>query len=78
LPLYRGLPFYDRVPRRPDIVFPLIGVRTLRLARLKVKIDFDALTLSVWVPGRWDEDTCLWLRRLASGFKTIPLDQLCR
>jgi hypothetical protein len=78
LPLFRGLPFYDRESRRPDAVLPLIGVRTLKLARVKIKLDFDALTLSVWVPGRWDEGSSLWLRRLAGGFKTIPLDQLCR
>lgn len=77
LPLYRGLPFYDRAPRRPEVVFPLIGIRTLRRARLKVKIDFDGLTISVWAPGRWYEGLFLWLRRLPGGFTTTPLDELC-
>jgi hypothetical protein len=78
LPLYRGLPFFDRVPHRPENVFPLIGVKAMRRARLKVQINFDALTLSVWVPGRWYEGPARWLRRLAGSFRTIPLDELCR
>jgi len=77
LPLYRGVPFYDRTPRRPEVVFPLLGIRTLRRARLKVEIDFDHLTISVWAPGRWYEGPSLWLRRLPGRFTTIPLDQLC-
>jgi hypothetical protein len=78
LPVYRGLPFYDRAPRRPEAIFPLIGVRTMKRARLKVKIDFDALTISVWVPGPWYEGASRWLRRMPGRFTTIPLDQLCQ
>jgi hypothetical protein len=78
LPLYRGLPFYDRTPRRPANIVPLLGIRALRRAHLKVLIDFDALTMSVWAPGRWYEGLSLWLRRLPRRFTTIPLDQLCQ
>jgi hypothetical protein len=47
--LHRGLPFHD-VPTRPDPQYqrPLIGVRALRTAGLKVEIDFVNDTISVW------------------------------
>jgi hypothetical protein len=77
LPLYQGLPFYDRTPRRPELVFPLIGVRTLRRAGLKVKIDFKHLTISVWTSGPWYEDFFLSLRRIPSRFSTTSLEALC-
>jgi hypothetical protein len=49
--LKRGLPFRD-VPALPDPQFhrPLIGVRALRGAKLKVELDFANDTLSVWTP----------------------------
>lgn len=49
--LHRGLPFHD-VPTRPDPQFqrPLIGIRALRAAGLKVEIDFANDTVSVWTP----------------------------
>jgi|GEM_PF-2124963 len=49
--LRRGLPFLD-VATIPDPQFqrPLIGIRTLRTARLKVEMDFDQDTVSVWTP----------------------------
>lgn len=51
IPLHRGLPFRD-VPQIPDPEFerPLLGMRALRTARLRVEIDFDADTISVWTP----------------------------
>jgi hypothetical protein len=49
--LRRGLPFLD-VPTRPDPEFqrPLIGVRALRAAGLRLEIDFASDTISVWTP----------------------------
>jgi hypothetical protein len=49
--LHRGLPFHDS-PAIPDPHFqqPLIGVRALRSAGLRVEIDFARDTLSVWTP----------------------------
>lgn len=49
--LHRGLPFHD-VTKVPDPQFqrPLIGVRALRAAGLKVEIDFGRDTISVWTP----------------------------
>ena len=49
--LHRGLPFFD-VPTPPDPQFqrPLIGIRALRSAGLRVEIDFAADTVSVWTP----------------------------
>jgi hypothetical protein len=49
--LHRGLPFMD-VPTVPDPHFqwPLIGIRALRSAGLRVEIDFAHDTVSVWTP----------------------------
>jgi hypothetical protein len=49
--LHRGLPFHDTTTL-PDPQFqrPLVGVRALRTARLRVEIDFDNDTVSVWTP----------------------------
>jgi hypothetical protein len=51
LVLHRGLPFLD-VPAVPDphVQRPLIGIRALRSAGLKVEIDFAQDTVSVWTP----------------------------
>lgn len=49
--LHRGLPFQD-VRTLPDPHFqrPLIGIRALRAAKLRVEIDFEGDTVSVWTP----------------------------
>jgi hypothetical protein len=49
--LHRGLPFHD-VPTRPDPMLqrPLVGMRAMRAAGLKVEIDFANDTVSVWTP----------------------------
>ena len=49
--LHRGLPFHD-VPTLPDPHFqrPLLGIRAMRAAGLRVEIDFAADTVSVWTP----------------------------
>jgi len=49
--LHRGLPFYDssKVPD-PHFQRPLIGIRALRSAGLRVDIDFARDTISVWTP----------------------------
>jgi len=49
--LYPGIPFHD-VTTLPDPQFhrPLIGLYTLRMAGLRVEIDFAADVVSVWTP----------------------------
>ena len=49
--LHRGLPFHD-TPTVPDPHFqqPLIGIRALRSAGLRVEIEFAHDTISVWTP----------------------------
>jgi hypothetical protein len=49
--LRRGLPFHD-TPNIPDPYFqrPLVGVRALRTAKLRIEIDFNQDTVSVWTP----------------------------
>jgi hypothetical protein len=51
LELMQGVPFYD-VQTLPDPHFnrPLIGMRALRRARLRVEVDCAADAVSVWVP----------------------------
>ena len=51
LRLERGLPFRD-VAALPDPHYhrPLIGMRALRRARLRVELDFIADVVSVWTP----------------------------
>ncbi len=49
--LHRGLPFTDAASRPdPEFQRPLIGIRALRSAGLKVEIDFANDTISVWTP----------------------------
>jgi hypothetical protein len=51
LVLHRGLPFMDVVAvPDPQLQRPLIGVRALRSAGLKIEIDFAQDTISVWTP----------------------------
>lgn len=49
--LHRGLPFHD-VPTLPDPQFerPLIGIRAMRSAGLRVELDFGKDTVSIWTP----------------------------
>jgi hypothetical protein len=51
LELAQGLPFQD-ITTLPDPHFqrPLIGMRALRRACLRVELDFDAATVSIWTP----------------------------
>jgi hypothetical protein len=49
--LHRGLPFQDAViVPDPQFQRPLVGIRALRAARLRVEIDFANDTVSVWTP----------------------------
>lgn len=51
LVLRRGLPFRDTTaPPDPQYQRPLIGLRALRTAGLRVEIDFAQDTISVWTP----------------------------
>jgi hypothetical protein len=56
---------FRNVPRQPDPEFerPLIGMRALRRAGLKVQIDFAKATLSLWIPGTALRSLFLFLRR---------------
>jgi hypothetical protein len=77
LTLSPGVAFYDRSPRRPADLFPLIGMGTFRRARLKVHLDFEAATISVWTPGPWHRRLSLLAQRLPERFATIPFERLC-
>ena len=49
--LHRGLPFHDtRAVPDPNLQRPLIGMRALRNAGLRVEVDFARDTVSVWTP----------------------------
>ena len=47
-----GIPFRD-VPTVPDpqLERPLIGMRALRRARLRIELDFTSDAVSIWTPG---------------------------
>lgn len=78
LDLYAGLPFRNRDHPDPRGVYPLIGIRSLQRAGLKIEVDFVRLTLSLWTPGAWHTNLGCWLRRLPDSFATIPLEHLCQ
>jgi hypothetical protein len=75
--LGKGFTFYDRVPPAQEGTYPLLGMRALRRAGLRVFIDGVRGTISVWVPGGWLRSAGTWLRRLPGRFTTCPLDELC-
>jgi hypothetical protein len=66
---------FRNVAQRPeaDSDSPLLGMRALLRAGLKVQIDFGKATLSVWTPGPWHRTVTLWLRRALSGFARVPM-----
>ncbi len=83
IPTLRGAPY--RIPLRKGIAFrdvhflphpesncPLLGMRALETAGLRMEMDFATRTASVWVPGAWYRKAWLFLRRLPSGFSTAP------
>jgi hypothetical protein len=77
LSLGSGLPFYDAAHPAPESAIPLLGVRVLRRAGLKVLFDFAAATVSVSLPGSRLRGLARWLRRLPGRFATLSLDDLC-
>jgi hypothetical protein len=74
LQLARGIAFRDvGVLRNPESTCPLLGMRALESAGLKVLIDFAGRTVSIGVPGTWRSKAWLWVRRVASGRATEPI-----
>ncbi len=55
----------------PNSNLPLLGMKALASAGLKVLIDGRGRTVSVWVPGSWPRKAWLFARRAASGFATL-------
>jgi hypothetical protein len=74
LELASGIAFRDvgALPN-PDSNCPLLGMRALESAGLKVLIDFAGRTVSVWVPSTWRSKAWLLVRRLATGWATEPI-----
>ena len=68
-----GIAFRD-VPQRPDPEFhrPLIGLRALHRAGVRLQIDFARATVSLWTPGPWHQRLSLIVRRVLSGYATVP------
>jgi hypothetical protein len=84
LPALQGRPFrleldpgiaFRNVAQRPDPEFhrPLVGMRALRRAGVRVQIDFTRGTVSLWVPGPWLQGLWLFSRRTLSGYATRPM-----
>jgi hypothetical protein len=72
--LGRGIAFRDVgfLPN-PESNCPLLGMRALEMAGLKVMMDFDSRAVSVWVPGSPYRSGWLTARRVASGFARVPV-----
>jgi hypothetical protein len=72
--LGEGLAFRN-VPHlpNPQLNTPLIGIRALRRAGLRVYRDFARATVSVWTPGPWYAGMALAVRRGFSGRATLPM-----
>ncbi len=66
-----GIAFRDvRSLSNPQTNCPLLGMRALEEAGLRVLIDCAGEAVSVWVPSPWRRKAWLFLRRVASGFAT--------
>lgn len=72
LPLLSGIVFRDAPAPDPEFHRPLLGVRLLLRAGLKVQTDFARATVSVWTPGSWRDSLTVTMRRLATGFARRP------
>jgi hypothetical protein len=71
--LRRGIAFRNvRSLPDPQTNCPLLGMRALERAGLKVAIDFAQATVSVWTPGPWYHDVARCLRRIPGGFSAAP------
>lgn len=74
LALNPGIPFVDReFTGNPELCSPVLGMQALLRAGLQVKLDFAKQTLSIWTPGSWYQALLLSLRRLLSGYATLPM-----
>jgi hypothetical protein len=74
LALSPGIPFVDRdFSGDPELYSPVIGLQALLRAGLRVQIDFAKQMLSVWTPGPWPQSFSLALRRVLSGYSTVPM-----
>jgi hypothetical protein len=71
--LAKGIAFRN-VPSlpNPESNCPLLGMRALERAGLKILMDFARGTVSVWVPAAWYRAAWLGVRRLISGWATMP------
>ena len=70
--LLPGVAVHDAVVSNAEFHRPLLGMRALLRAGLKVRIDFARATVSVWTPGPWWENLALFARRLGTGFTRLP------
>jgi hypothetical protein len=73
LALSPGILFRDATPSDPEFHRPLLGMRALLRAGVRVQIDFARATVSVWVPGSWSRCLAVSLRRSLTGFRTLPV-----
>jgi len=67
-----GILFRDAAEPDPEFFRPVIGMRALMRAGLKVRIDFAKARISIWTPGPWYQGVSLFCRRLDSAFSVDP------
>jgi hypothetical protein len=72
--LKSGIAFRDvgSLPN-PQSNCPLLGMRALAAAGLRIEIDFRRQTVSAWVPAPGQQRIWLAVRRVASRFTTEPV-----
>jgi hypothetical protein len=73
LPVLQGIAFPEQrsVPD-PDVNCPLLGMRALHAAGLRLAIDFRRETVSVWTPGSPLHAFGRFVRRLPAAFAVAP------
>ena len=69
-----GMPFRDAdwpISHIPDHHAPIFGLRPLLRAGLRVYLDGQNDTLSVWVPGSWVRGFWVGLRRIPTRYRVV-------
>jgi hypothetical protein len=74
LPLNPGITFVNRDFRGdPGLSTPVIGMRALRSAGLKLEIDCANDTVSLWVPSTWLRRLRVTAARVLTGGRRVPI-----
>jgi len=74
LALNPGITFVNRDCRDdPRLATPVIGMRALRDAGVRVRVDCANDTVSLWVPAPWLRTLRVTVQRALTGFRRLPV-----